>query len=92
MNNNEILAERSKTHGDFKDHAKTAQQLKFTLREQSKDWQINFSYTQQEALEMICHKIARIVAGDPNFADHWRDIAGYATLVADELEEQDEKD
>ena len=92
MNINEILAERSKTHGDFKDHAKTAQQLKFTLREQSKDWQINFSYTQQEALEMICHKIARIVAGDPNFADHWRDIAGYATLVADELEEQDEKD
>lgn len=87
MNIDEILAEREKTHGDFKDHAKIAQRLKFTLREQSKDWQIDFSYTQQEALEMICHKIARIVAGDPNFADHWRDIAGYATLVADELEE-----
>ena len=86
MNINEILAERGKTHGDFKDHAKTAQRLKFTLREQSKDWQIDFSYTQQEALEMICHKIARIVAGDPNFADHWRDIAGYSTLVANELE------
>ena len=92
MNINEILAERSKTHGDFKDHAKTAQQLKFTLREQSKDWQVDFSHTQQEALEMICHKIARIVAGNPNFTDHWRDIAGYATLVADELEAQDEKD
>ena len=44
------------------------------------------SYQQLEALEMICHKIARIVAGDPDFADHWRDIAGYATLVANELE------
>ena len=88
MNIDEMLAERGKTHGDFKDHAKTAQRLKFTLREQSKDWQIDFSYTQQEALEMICHKIARVVAGDPNFVDHWRDIAGYATLVADELEGQ----
>lgn len=92
MNIDEILAERGKTHGDFKSHAKTAQQLKFTLREQSKDWQVDFSHTQQEALEMICHKIARIVAGNPNFADHWRDIAGYATLVVDELETQDEKD
>ena len=88
MNINEILAERGKTHGDFKDHAETAQRLKSTLREQSKDWQIDFSHTQQEALEMICHKIARIVAGNPNFVDHWRDIAGYATLVADELEAQ----
>lgn len=88
MNIDEILAERGKTHGDFKDHAKTAQQLKFTLREQSKDWQVDFLHTQQEALEMICHKIARIVAGNPNFVDHWRDIAGYATLVANELEEQ----
>lgn len=88
MNINEILAERGKTHGDFKSHAKISQHLKLTLREQSADWQMDFSRTQQEALEMICHKIARIVAGDPNFVDHWRDIAGYATLVANELEEQ----
>ena len=86
MNIDEILAERGKTHGDFKDHAETAQRLKSTLREQSKGWQIWLSHTQQEALEMICHKIARIVAGDPDFVDHWRDIAGYATLVASELE------
>ena len=46
----------------------------------------SLSPQQQEALEMICHKIARIVAGNPNFVDHWRDIAGYATLVANELE------
>ena len=90
MNIDKILAEREKTHGDFKNQAKTAQRLKFTLREQSKDWQIDFSHTQQEALEMICHKIARIVAGNPNFVDHWRDIAGYATLVADELEGQND--
>jgi len=41
---------------------------------------------QREALDMICHKIARIVNGNPDYADSWTDIAGYATLVAERLE------
>jgi len=40
---------------------------------------------QDEALDMIAHKIGRIVNGDPDYEDSWRDIAGYATLVADRL-------
>jgi hypothetical protein len=40
---------------------------------------------QSEALEMIAHKIARILNGDPNYVDSWLDIAGYATLVAERL-------
>jgi hypothetical protein len=36
---------------------------------------------QQEALDMICHKIGRIINGDANYDDSWRDIAGYAQLV-----------
>jgi len=39
-----------------------------------------------EALDMILHKIGRIVAGDATFKDHWVGIAGYATLVADRVE------
>ena len=35
---------------------------------------------------MICHKIGRILNGDPDYGDSWRDIAGYALLVADRLE------
>ena len=35
---------------------------------------------------MIFHKIARITNGDPHYSDSWRDIAGYATLVADRLD------
>jgi hypothetical protein len=31
---------------------------------------------------MIAHKIGRIIAGDPDFRDHWDDLAGYATLIA----------
>jgi hypothetical protein len=40
---------------------------------------------QKEALEMIQHKIARILNGDPDYVDSWTDIAGYSTLVADRL-------
>ena len=40
---------------------------------------------QQEALDMIAHKIGRIINGDPDYADSWDDIAGYAKLVGDRL-------
>lgn len=36
---------------------------------------------QQRALEAIADKIARILNGDPNYADNWHDIAGYARLA-----------
>jgi hypothetical protein len=45
-----------------------------------------FADDQWEALEMIVHKIGRIVNGNPDVTDHWVDIAGYATLIADRLE------
>ena len=41
---------------------------------------------QKESLEMIQHKIARILNGDPNYSDSWHDISGYATLVENMLE------
>ena len=34
---------------------------------------------------MIFHKIGRIINGDPDYADSWHDIAGYAQLVANRL-------
>lgn len=42
------------------------------------------SDVQREALEMIISKIARIAVGDPNHVDSWDDIAGYATLAANQ--------
>jgi len=42
----------------------------------------------REALEMILHKIARILNGNPNYADSWQDIAGYAQLIVKRLNEQ----
>ena len=38
-----------------------------------------------ESIHMICGKLSRAVNGDPFFIDSWRDISGYATLVADTL-------
>jgi hypothetical protein len=80
----EILSVRGNLYGDFTDQAVLSQALKYRVMPKStvQDWE---AY-QLEAMEMILHKISRISNGDPNYADSWRDIAGYATLVADRLE------
>jgi hypothetical protein len=76
------LKERHKTHGNFQTHAQISQQLKAVLWEHSF---MDLEHDQVEALEMICHKIARILNGNPNHKDHWHDIAGYSTLIAERL-------
>lgn len=81
MDTTELLNERGKTHGDYSDHARITQALKFCAKD-GKNWHNN-PPEMKEALEMIFHKIGRILSGDPNFRDHWDDIAGYAKLVAD---------
>jgi hypothetical protein len=43
---------------------------------------------QKEAIEMICHKLGRILCGNPDTPDHWLDIAGYATLAHDLISPQ----
>lgn len=85
MNVNEILEQREKTHGSFAGHAAISQQLKNVMGDALARNQRDLSDMQYEALDMIAHKIARILNGNPNFRDHWDDIAGYATLVAKEL-------
>lgn len=41
--------------------------------------------SQKEALEMVAHKIGRIVNGDPGYLDSWHDMIGYTRLVEKEL-------
>jgi len=77
---NETLNQREKTYGDFRSHAVMSQNLKQAMENANYNW-TKLSMEQKEALEMIVHKIARILNGDPNYADNWRDIAGYATLI-----------
>lgn len=78
------LDERGKRYGKFTDHAAITQSLKYVMFNQPK-WE-SLKDDQKEALEMIAHKIGRILNGDPNYDDSWVDIAGYAKLVADRLQ------
>lgn len=82
-----LLAERGSRYGKFETHAKITQDIKhaYGLCPSSNWTTIRLANDQREALEMIAHKIGRILNGDPNYEDSWRDIAGYATLVADRL-------
>lgn len=77
----ETLNERHNTHGDYGDHADTTQKLKDVIRSGRTYGSLNAH--ERETLDMIAHKIGRIVSGNPHFHDHWHDIAGYATLSAD---------
>lgn len=76
------LKQREKTHGNFATHALISQSLKEVMRDHGI---YELSPDQAEALEMIAHKIARILNGDPNHHGNWHAIAGYATLIADRL-------
>ena len=73
------LAERKAIYGDFTDHARIAEAINQALMSGS-GWQ-KASPAQREALRIIANKLGRIVNGDPNYADSWHDIAGYATLA-----------
>lgn len=80
----DTLTERGNRYGKFHRHALITQHLKGVMfhykdRKDMRDDQV-------EALEMIAHKIGRILNGDPDYADSWVDIAGYAQLVADRLQ------
>ena len=80
------LNERALDYGKFKDGAALMQGIKRLLADHAQRHDKTFSDDQWEALEMIVHKIGRIVNGNPDKVDHWTDIAGYAKLIADRLE------
>jgi hypothetical protein len=79
------LQERGNRYGDFKGHATATMQLKRQIRIELIHRGKSLADDQMEALDMICHKIGRIINGDPDYADSWHDIAGYAQLVANRL-------
>ena len=85
-NVDKTLDTRAQSYGKFKDGAALMQSIKRSMAEHAAKYGKTFADDQWEALEMIVHKIGRIVNGNPDVVDHWVDIAGYATLVADRLE------
>ena len=79
-----ILAEREATHGNFAATALIAQRFK-DVSKNTPNWNGNLTDVQRETLEAIFTKIARILSGDPNHPDHWRDIEGQARLASEQL-------
>ena len=85
-NVDKTLDTRAQSYGKFKDGAALMQSIKRSMAAHAAKHDKTFADDQWEALEMIVHKIGRIVNGNPDVVDHWVDIAGYATLIADRLE------
>lgn len=77
------LAERGTRYGVYTDHAQITQDMKAVMHKTPK-W-AGLAAHQKETLEMIAHKIGRILNGDPDYHDSWHDIVGYTKLTADEL-------
>lgn len=89
MTGNDIdktLTERGTRYGAFIGHAEVTQHLKAYYRSELAKRGKTMLPDQYEAMDMVMHKIGRIVNGDPDYADSWVDIAGYAKLVADRLD------
>ena len=78
----QTLNQRQEQYGSFEDVAMFTEQMVDVMR---KGYYEKLAYNQKMALYMICSKMARIVNGNPNHKDSWHDIAGYATLIDNEL-------
>lgn len=86
---NAVLNQRAKNYGTFYDLASLAQGLKNVLMAHLQQQNKQLVVDQQEALEFILSKIARIANGNHNYVDNWVDIAGYAQLVAERLQAEE---
>lgn len=81
-----VLNDRAKDYGKFIEGAEIMQMLKRLVHNYIEDRGTPLAFDQREAIDMIIHKLGRIINGNPDKVDHWTDIAGYAKLVADRLE------
>lgn len=85
---NETLTERGTRYGNYADQTAIISNISDAIHESGNAgvaW-LEMASDQKDALYMIIVKMSRILNGDPDYADNWRDIAGYATLVAERLE------
>ena len=79
----DIISEREKTHGRFRDNARVGQMIRHAIRT-GPMWD-NMSNVQRECLDHMAGKIGRIVSGNHDFLDHWVDLRNYPELVIRDL-------
>lgn len=93
-----ILEQRGSNYGEFSDHAIVTKAMKDLFRGEvgfngqliATNWK-SLTPSQQESLDMIAHKIGRIIniGSNPNYADSWIDIGGYSQLIVNELNKKE---
>lgn len=88
---NATLAARGSRYGSFEDNANASQRIKCLLKDIATEQETPLTMLHAEALDNFAQKLSRILCGDPNYTDNWHDIAGYATLVENQLIEQEPK-
>ena len=82
----DVLNARATNYGKFIEGAEIMQMTKRLVHNYIEQRGTSLAFDQLEAIDMIIHKLGRIINGNPDKVDHWTDIAGYAKLVADRLE------
>lgn len=90
MNINETLQARGEHYGNFN----TLSIINKKLDAITAEYGQHLDATQKKAIDMIFHKVSRILNGNPHYADNWHDIAGYAMLGGrwDESEKEKENE
>lgn len=83
MSIEETLKERGSRYGTFEANADTTQSLMKVLAKGKSFPKMHDMH--KEILHMICHKMGRMVNGDPNYIDNVHDIIGYAKGLEDYL-------
>ena len=83
-----VLTDRGSRYGVFADHALITQTIKDAMS-LGRNW-MDLEVDMREALEMVAHKVGRILNGDPTYIDSWTDIIGYTRLVEKRLIDEQE--
>lgn len=84
---NATTTARQSRYGTLQENGEISQDIKDRMRA-TPNWD-KLAADQKESLDMIAHKISRILAGDVKYADNWHDIAGYASVIDKRLVEDE---
>ena len=87
----EVLKERGTRYGNYLEQCQISRVLRDVITQSIRMRNTRLYADQEDALMMMCVKISRIINGDPDYADNWDDIAGYAKLVANRLSSDKQK-
>ena len=83
------LSDRQTVYGSMEDNAECTQ-ARMDALQHAPSYQV-WSDMHKECIHMILHKISRLAVGDPNHLDSVHDIGGYAKLLEDYVNAQNNR-